>query len=205
MSDSGGKPHTLIASMRTLCVEIGHLLSTADYFLDKQGWTSSVQSARNAVIQPTSHDLNEPRKWLPRFFCRFYTNENYDGRLLFVAVILDNRDSQRFVVPVDELLFVAGFYSCTRAISTSDWDCHLCEWPLWRSDARKAFMPDPRVTPYPVPDSWGRDYPKLGIEELYSLVCPLTSIRDSTALKDLIDQLLKSCVDSMDKRAKSKS
>jgi hypothetical protein len=186
--------------MRKLCVEIGMLLGTANDLLRDKGWTAVQKKGMDDVLQPTDCNLRTPRKWLPYSFCRLYTHEQHKGRLLFVAVVLDNRDSQAYEVPVDEPILTAGFYCCAKAIPDSDWNCLLCEWPLWRRDAPdQVRRADPQVTPYRVPDDWREEYPGLHIEEFHSLACPLTSITDSTKLKELIERLRELCEHSSGK------
>ena len=122
----------LITQIRTLCKETAALLKTADSLVEKNGWSTITGSY---TTSGNSSSLDDPIGWVPELLYRYYTNtEEYPNKLLYVAVILDNRyDNPAYPTggkdKLEEPILTAGYfdYGDEKIVNNSVWKDVYCK------------------------------------------------------------------------------
>ena len=184
MSDDGQNIMRMVTQMRELCQQIGLVLGTADGLVAEEGWTQPEEKKEKSVTSGNSASLDWPRFWFPEHFYRFYTNAKRPNVLLYLAVVLDNREGKPEYAPeggeFSEPVVTSGYY-VFEGDSIGQWDYHWCLGHFWSSD------PDYKGGVYErVPSGQN---PKEGVfQVLRSLALPLTVISNSEALKEKVTQ-----------------
>lgn len=131
MNEDGKKILTLMNQIRTLCMDISNLLETVDSLVAKDGW--STITGKN-VAYDNSDAIDKPIRWFPELFYRYYTKEEYLNKLLYVAVILDNRTDSQVYTPegkdkFEEPILTAGYfdYGDEKIVNNSVWKDVYCK------------------------------------------------------------------------------
>ncbi len=113
MNEEGKNILTLMTQIRTLCKGISALLQTADSLVEKDGWSTIT---KNTATSGNSYHIDFPEYWVPELYYRYYQHENYTNILLYVAVILDNRNNESVYTPegkgkFEEPILTAGYFN----------------------------------------------------------------------------------------------
>ena len=139
MNEDGKKILTLMNQIRTLCMDISNLLETVDSLVAKDGW--STITGKN-VAYDNSDAIDKPIRWFPELFYRYYTKEEYFNKLLYVAVILDNRTDSQVYTPegkdkFEEPILTAGYfdYGDEKVVEGSVWKSEYCKGHFFTDDS----------------------------------------------------------------------
>jgi hypothetical protein len=138
MKEKGMNISNLITQIRTLCKETAALLQTTDRLVEKDGWSAISGST---VTSGNSGSLYDPVGWVPELFYRYYTNsEEYPNKLLYVAVILDNRNDNPVYPPKNKELFeepilTAGYFNYGKKVVEGNvWPAEYCKAHFFSDD-----------------------------------------------------------------------
>ena len=202
MSPEGTNIVSLISEVRNLCEQVAMLLGTADQIVKKENWKSANGST---VTGGNSASINNPRAWVPEFLCRFYVNENFSQFLLYLAVILDNREKNKHYAPknsgkFDEAIITAGYYDYGDK-KVEGWDHWRCRWHVYSDDPDydgEIFTTIPKDPIFSVKDR--------NFKQLISLAIPLIDVKDSSDLEvKIIDPLFQHMKTNIIKRLTQRS
>ena len=171
MATDGGKNFLkLVEQIRRLCEQIQLLLKTADGLVAHNGWKPLSSQVTNV-----SGNVEYPRNWVPQTLARYYTNTAQQHLLLFVSVVLDNRDNGD--VFFEEPLVSSGWFDYGQ-------ENKLVNWEYWWGQCH-VYMSE-RADDGVLRGSEGGirwPAPSMVFKRASTLALPLVIIRDSEALK----------------------
>ncbi|MCA9295448.1 MAG: hypothetical protein KC983_03005 [Phycisphaerales bacterium] len=119
MNIDGQNMTTVFRQARDLCSEMGLLLTTAESQMSEGGWVASSRAAAAGGSQ----SLDQPRKWIPEYVHRYFTNPQHPHLLAFIAIVIEHgaRDA---VLP--EPLLVFGWFECKDTVDETTWWYEMC-------------------------------------------------------------------------------
>ena len=191
MGEEGKSILLLVKEIRKLCENIASLLGTTDQLVDAVGWVNATSSS--SVTSGNSTSLNSPQYWFPETFYRFYKNKRYPNILLYVAIVLDNRENhdsypatgqKEFAEPI----LTAGY--CNYGENSVG-----NEWEVWHCKGHFFYTEDPsydgQIYTTSRQESWHTSWGSL--VSLHSLALPLVAVANATELKEkVVDPLFAS-------------
>jgi len=187
MNDASKAILQVMAEARKLCEQVARLLGSADQIVAKhvvkeQHWECP---KGNQTTGGNSESLLRAKYWIPEYYFRMYTNDGCPGILLYVAVILDNREDNKRYPPNGsaefEPIVTAGYFDYGQTTDGRLWP-QRCRWHVYSEDdayAGKVFETRPT-----------KDWPENERDFLVlrSLAKPLVSVKDSTELETVVVQ-----------------
>jgi hypothetical protein len=178
MSEKGKGVLEAVRGFRKFMGDVALLLRTADEPLAGHGWAPE----GNTATSDNSGAIYAPERWIPHYLCRFFESEKRPDVLVFVAVILDDLDSNPF--PLQEPLVTAGCVKYSK--EAADWEWWYAKIALWAP----GFEADGNIhefTAENVPEA-----SDMGVLGGKVLALPLVDIEDATALEQkVIEPLVK--------------
>lgn len=76
-----------------------------------------------------SKDLLEPKKWIPNYIFRFYTNNDHKNILAYVSILLDDDIYGDYRYKIMEPLITAGFFDYGVGNNVDDdWEYWYAKW-----------------------------------------------------------------------------
>lgn len=185
MAENGETILKLMGEIRKICMQIAQLLGTADQLFEEHGWLTANSTT---VTGGNSVSLNKPKEWVPEFYCRFYTNKKLPIVLLYIAVILDNRENNENYAAkekdeFDEPLLTSGYFVHPNkdiGIPVK----HRCRWHVYSEDPHY----NGNIYETIPGDDWGEN--EKDFDKLRSLAFPLVSVKNSDELKSKVVDLI---------------
>ena len=172
-----------ISQLRDCCHQISLLLQSADAIFTEQGWGTVTG---NAVTAHNSFSMDNPRWWIPGFYFRYYSSEKYPTVLMFVAVLLDDRegnDTFDFKEPIITCGYLYG-YDTPKDLKGYYW---RCRWHVYVDPEEKNY--EGRICKLLPKEEWEEH--RRNFSFMKSLAVPLTSITSSDELqKTVIEPIL---------------
>jgi len=158
------------------------LLQTSDQVLAERDWEGLVG---NTCFDETSTHIQLTRRWLPHVAHRFYGTDAAPLVLLFVSVLLDDRNNE--YEPMDECLLTAGAIVC----NDKEWGDH---WKLWWG--RWHGFQRPRHDDGRIIVSERKDWAEQSdadaiIERVITKGVPLPTVRSTDDLRTFLEPLLR--------------
>lgn len=167
----------MMKQLRRLCNEIASLLEAADAIMDEHGWKLKTNQCCSFGGIPARSNA-----WFPDDVFRFYETAADQRYLLFVAVMLANRDEPD---SLDKPLVTAGLLDAGDGKEFLDWSFEYAHMHLWR----EGRTDDGNI--YPSTREHMEAGPKDYYERVHTLAVPLTSISDVEALQaQVIDPIV---------------
>ncbi len=172
----------LMKQTRKIFEQVGALLSTADGLMGEAAWDTTT----NTCLSGSSASINLPKQWMPYEVFRFYKKEDSPNLLLFVCVLLDERDD--YESEFSQSLITAGSFNYGESEEGDKWEY----WEYWwsrfhgympeRTDDGVVHHVDPKI-------QWPNEsYPFEGVS---TFAWPLASITNTSDLKEkIIEPLL---------------
>ena len=187
MTDATLNVKKAVDSLRDVTGQIALLLKTADGLMDEHGWGIRL---RNCVSG--SSGIDGSFEWVPGYFFRTYSNDDYPLITAYVCVILAApwKGEEKFVtVPLISVCWC--YWGNSKKPSTellAGWaPCHI--WTEKRKDDGTIIFCD-------VKKQFPKDF-KNGTSEFYSLALPLADIASSA---DLDSKIIKPFVAGVEKQ-----
>ena len=174
-------------TLRRFCREVSLLLSEADKLMQNAGWK---QASGSTALADMSRKLGEPNRWLPCYFCRFYTHPDLPHLISFISVLVEEIDEPD---AIKETLITGGWIDYGIDNKRGDWEYWFSLWHLWMSDRRD----DGRLHKQDPWEAWGREKPPKGVQQAVTFGYALEEIDSTEALKDrVVDRLIAAVGDS---------
>lgn len=167
-----------IVYVRQVFEQVSLLIQTADSLLAPHGFSKT--GARN--IADTSATVADPKRLIPGDIFRFYLADDAPRVLLFVCVLLDDRNDQ--YLPMPECLVTAGAFIHRKEQWDDDWEYW---WARWHGFNHPRHDDGSLQREYPSEWNDGKEY---SFEELLTVGRPLPEITDTEKLKELLSPLL---------------
>lgn len=171
----------MMKQLRRLCGEIASLTEAADAIMDEHGWTLKTNYCCSFGWIPA-----RPNAWFPDDVFRFYGTAADRRYLLFVAVMLSNRDEPELL---EEPLVTAGLLDAGSGKEFLDWSywyAHMHVWQKGRTDDGKIYESTRKEM-----EAGPKDY----YETVHTLAVPLTSISDVEALQSRVIDPIRNLAD----------
>jgi len=124
-----------IRSLRQFHAEVALLLKTADGPLEEHGWKLT-DDAGDTATEDSSASVHQPAKWMPRYACRFYENEQLTDKAVFVCVVIDSLDDSACI---EEPLLSAGYLQYAKEVT--DWHRWYSTLAMWSPEIVLDGMP----------------------------------------------------------------
>ncbi len=171
--------------LRKFCKQVALLLKEAREMMKDKDW----KRANPAEVFDTSRSIDDPKRWLPYEFCRFFKNAKYPSLLSYVAVNVGDPEG----CPIDCALCSAGVLDFQDTMNPNKGEHWWSRWHLYILRRRKDDG-----TPC-VDEPPGNEWPKeqldqipAGLSKVTTLAYPLVKITDPEALREkIVKPLLK--------------
>jgi len=180
----------LISELRNFSEQISLLLKSSDYIFQKRNWAI----LNSDITLDSSKLIDYPLKWFPEFFCRFYKNQDYANVQFYIAVILDNRNSNKSYDFGEPIITCGYFWGLNNPEKVDLW---RCRWHVYSDNKNyKGVICELD----PMQKKWSSS--ESDFIHLKSLALPLTEITSSNVLqKSIIEPLF----DKLDQELKTSS
>ncbi len=182
MNENGENTNNLIKQMARLYAEISLLLRTADKMMLDKDWEPA---AGNTALQG-SRNIDAPNYWIPQDVFRFYSNNNHEQILAYIAVTIFHRDNES---KLEEPLLTCGWLDYGNGNKLATWDYWYAHIHLYQ----KKFEIDGKMRPIDAA-FFEKELRKKNIHSAYSLAVPLMDITgtgslDTKIIKPLIAEV----------------
>ena len=178
MSEMSKEVLKLMKQSRKIFEQIGTMLSTVDGLMGEAAWDTA-----NICLSGYSASINLPKQWMPYEIFRFYNKEDSPNLLLFVCVLLDERDE--YESELGQSLITAGAFHFAegRKYDLQYWWSRFHGYMPERTDDGVIHYADPKI-------QWPDE--NYLFEGVSTFAWPLTSIVNTADLKEkIIEPLLK--------------
>jgi len=117
MNSDGPNILELFKQTRKICEQVALLLSSQEAQMEIKDWKID---RRNTAISDMSWSIKYPSWWIPFVVFRFYQNENYPTKLVFVSVLLDDHAYDEY--SLEEPLVTTGFFDYGEEKVDGSWE-----------------------------------------------------------------------------------
>ena len=178
---------TILGGLRyvqTVFKQVSILLQTSDELLSEHGFTTA---CGNQCIVETSSAVTLPVRWLPSTVFRFYLSDDSPRVLLFVSVLLDDRNSDFHPPALTECLLTAGAF----IHKSEKWDQKWSHWWARYHGYQHDRRDDGTVVSSEISE-WRkqRNDETRAIERFFTVGVPLPTVKSSAELKAFLAPLL---------------
>lgn len=174
MNDDGKNANVLIKQMNRLYAEISSLLQTADKLMLREHW----QSKSGSTAVQWSNQIACSNQWIPQDIFRFYSKNDSEHILAYIAVILFDRDDDD---KLSEPLLSGGWLDYGKGNKITDWEYWYAHLHVYQ----EKFENDGQIRPI-CKNLFNDDLLKRKILAAHSLAVPLMDITSSTLLESKI-------------------
>lgn len=178
MSEMSKEILKLMKQTRKVFEQVGALLSTVDGLMGEAAWDTA-----NTCLSGSSASINLPKQWMPYETFRFYKKEDSPNLLLFVCVLLDERDD--YESEIGQSLITAGSFHFGEG---DKWEYLEYWWSRFhgympeRTDDGVVHHADPKI-------EWPNE--SYLFDSVSTFAWPLASIANTSDLKEkIIEPLL---------------
>lgn len=186
MSESGKNIVDGFREIRIFCKEVSLMLITADGFMKEAGW---IPWPRSSVIGNRSGAVDEPERWFPYEFSRFYKKTLSKRVLPFIAVLLDDPCIEENKTLMSEALLTAGYIDYGEK-EAEIWDYWYSRSHLFMAKKEGNRLDNGKIYSALTQDIWNEDEIKGGAVRVVTFAFPLDEITDGNSLKNKIVQPL---------------